>query len=341
MKIFTTLCFVLLAAIPARAGTNLPPARSFLLDDETSFELTAPLKQYEKPSRLAGKVSSMGGGTAAILVNRWAAEFDDIFPDVVMDCHGGGVVNGLAALLEGKVDLLPMVRELEPDEVARFKAKFGYEPTQIVVAQDAEAVYVNKCNPLPGFTLAQLDAIYSQKSKRGGGRPEFWRELGVPAPLGDQRINRFCLVRAHSNYAYFQEHVMQGEEYRFDVHFEVVPSSVVQAVGADDAGVGFASVMFATDRTRFVPLQAADGHYLVPSYENIVNRKYPLVRPIRIVFHRKPDGSMNLAAWEFLRFTVSRYGQRIIALGGSFPLTLEEQTQALQTIGEPPRKTGQ
>lgn len=340
MRIFATLCFVLLAGISARAETNLPPASSLLLNEKTAFDLTAPLEQYEEPSRLTGKVASAGGGTAAILVNRWAGEFDNLYPDVVTDCHGGGVESGLPKLLEGKIDLMPMVRELDPDEVARFKAKFGYAPAQIIVAQDAEAIYVNKCNPLPGLTFAQLDAIYSRNPKRGGGRPEFWGDLGVAPPLGGQRIKRFSLSRAHSNFAFFQEEVMQGEEYRFDVGFEVVPSSLVQAVGADDAGVGFASVMFATDRTRFVPLQAADGRYQLPSYENVVNRQYPLTRPIRIVYNRKPDGSMNPVAWEFLRFAVSRRGQRIIALGGSFPLTVKEQHEALKTIGEPPPSRG-
>ena len=129
---------------------------------------------------------------------------------------------------------------------------------------------------------------------------------------------------------------MQGSEYRFDVHFEIVPSSVVQAVGADDAGIGFASVMFATARTRFVPLQSEDGRYLLPSYENTLNGQYPLVRPLRIFFNRKPDGTMNPAAREFLRFAVSRRGQRIIGLAGCYPITVEQQQAALREIGDAP-----
>jgi hypothetical protein len=35
---------------------------------------------------------------------------------------------------------------------------------------------------------------------------------------------------------------------------------------------------------------------------------------------------------------VSRHGQRIIALGGSYPLTLEQQREALRMIGEGPGK---
>jgi len=192
---------------------------------------------------------------------------------------------------------------------------------------------VNKSNPIAGLTLAQLDAIYSRDSRRGGGRPEFWRELGVAGPLADERISRVCHSRVHGGHLFFQEYVMQGAEFRFDVHFESVPSSVTQAVGAEDAAIGFASMIFATVRTRCVPVQVTDGRYLLPTYENIVGGQYPLVRPMRIVFHRKPDGSMNPAAREFLRFAVSRRGQRIIALAGSYPITVEQQQEALRVIG--------
>ena len=44
---------------------------------------------------------------------------------------------------------------------------------------------------------------------------------------------------------------------------------------------------------------------------------------------------MNPVAREFLRFAVSRRGQRIIALSDSYPLTREQQEQALQMIGGP------
>ncbi len=338
MKRFAAFCFVLLAGIIARAQTNLPPATSLLLDEKTTFELTAGLSQYANPPRVSGIITSVGGGSSAILVNRWAAEFAGFYPDVNLDLHGGGSAAGLSGLIEGKVDLVPMNRPVPAEDIAHFKAKFGYEPAQIVVAQDAEAIFVNKNNPIAGVTLAQLDAIYSRNARRGGGRPEFWRDLGVSGPLAEERISRISLSRVHSSYLYFQEVVMEGADYRFDVDFESVPSSLAQGVGADDAGVGFASVMFATERTRFVPVQAADGSYVLPSYENVLNGKYPLARPMRIVFNRKPDGSMNAAAREFLRFAVSRRGQRIIALAGSYPLTVEEQQEALKTIGEAPSK---
>jgi ABC-type phosphate transport system substrate-binding protein len=56
------------------------------------------------------------------------------------------------------------------------------------------------------------------------------------------------------------------------------------------------------------------------------------VRPLVIVFNRKPDGTMNPVVQEFLRFAVSRRGQRIIALAEGYPITLEQQQAALRAI---------
>jgi phosphate transport system substrate-binding protein len=337
MNRFAISCLFLLTCLPVRAATNLPPAKALLLDEKTVVELTAGHSQYENLPKLTGKLASGGSGLVTILIDRWASEFATLYPEVEFDIQGGGGTASLPAFMEGKMDLLPLSRSLSPDEVARFKGKFGYDLPQIVVAQDAVGIYVNKNNPLSGLTLVQLDGIYSRDAKRGGKRAEFWSDLGIAGPLADERIIRLCLSRVHGTHLFFRDEVMLGSDYRFGGHFEMVSSSLVQAVGADDAGIGFASVMWATARTRFVPLQAADGSYLLPSYEHTVNGRYPLMRPMRIAFHRKPDGTMNPVAREFLRFAVSRRGQRMSALAGSYPLTLEQQQEALRSIGEAPR----
>lgn len=333
MKRLVPHCLIFLIWFTAHAATNLPTGLDLRLGEKAVIELTAGLEQYDNPPNVTGKLTSAGSGLTMILVNHWASEFARLYPGASMEIHGGGSTNSLPDFLDGKLDLLPMSRPISADEAARFKQKFGYEASQIVVAQGAVGVYVNRNNPVTGFTLAQLDAIYSREAKRGGGRPEFWGDLGVTGLLADERIDRFCLSRAQDTHWLFRDLVMQGADYRFDVGFEAVSSSLVQGVGAEDAAVGFASVMFASARTRFVPLQTSDGRYLLPSYENITSGQYPLTRLHRIVFNRKPDGSMNPVAREFLRFAVSRRGQRIIGLADSYPITLEQQHDALRTIG--------
>jgi phosphate transport system substrate-binding protein len=318
----------------SHAETNSSPATALLLDDKTAFELTTGLTQYERPPRLAGKLRSVGSAVTTILVSRWAAEFGPLYPEVELDIRAPGSQEGVSQLLEGKADIVPSGRPLSAQERARFKEKFGHEPTEIIVAQDALGVYVNKNNPIIGLSLDQLEAIYSVKPNLRAGRPEFWGDVGVTGPLARKQINQVSLNRWHDVQLYFRDLVMKGEEYRFDVSFELVPSSVVQAAGADEAAISMASIMLATARTRFVPLQGSDGQFYLPSYENTWKGLYPLNRPMRIVFNRKPDGAMSPVAREFLRFAVSRRGQRIIALAGSYPIPVELQKTALGLIGE-------
>ncbi len=340
MRAIFSTCFLLIGLVKAGA-TNLPPATTLLLDDKTVIRLTAVLKEYENPPKAAGRLISAGSGTATVLVNRWVSEFAALHPEAELDIQGGGSADALAKLLNGQVDMVPMSRPLPATNITLFKAKFGYEPTQVVVAQDAIGVYVNKHNPISGLTMAQLEAIFSRDPKGGIGQPEFWGDLGVVGELANERLMRISLSRVHGTHLFLQDELLHGGDYRFSVHFEPVPSSVSQAMGSDIAAIGCSSVMFATARTRFVPLLSEDGNYLLPTYENTISGRYPLVRPMRIVFHRKPDGTMNPLVREFLRFAVSRRGQRITGLAQSYPLTLEQQEAALAVIGEePPVKAG-
>jgi len=280
-------------------------------------------------------MASTGSGIVTIQINRWAAEFATIYPGLDLDIKSGGSTAVYADFLTGKLDLLPMSRDLTADEIAQFRARFGYDPTRIIVAQDAIAIYVNRSNPVTGLSLQQLDEIFSRYPRRGGKRVEFWREVGVTGPMADQLISRVVLGRVHGGHQVFQDVVLQGADFQFDSTFERLGSAMAQTVGAQDTAIGFGSVMFATQRTRFVPLQAEDGTYVLPTYENTTNGRYPLVRPLWIVFNRKPDGTMNPVAREFLRFAVSRRGQRIIALAETYPTTREQQKAALGVLEEP------
>ena len=202
MNRFAIHVLSLLIWLPLQGATNPPSARALLLDDKAAIELTARLTQYENLPKLTGRLTCIGSGMVTILVNRWASEFATLYPEVEFDIRGGGSEGGFPAFLEGKVDLLPMSRPLSADETARFKARHGYEPAQIIVAQDAVGIYVNKNNPLTGLTLVQLDGLYSRDARRGGQRAEFWRDLGVTGPLAEARISRFCLVRFQDTHQY-------------------------------------------------------------------------------------------------------------------------------------------
>ncbi len=73
-------------------------------------------------------------------------------------------------LANDELDFVFVSRELRPDDIAKFKAKFGYDPLSVPIsggsyrhfgALDAVAFFVHKDNPIEQITFQQLDAMYS------------------------------------------------------------------------------------------------------------------------------------------------------------------------------------
>lgn len=303
-----------------------------MLDEYSMFTLTAPLSQYEEQSKLSGTLRSQGSTSATILVNRWAEEFTKLYPEVHTQIIGGGIADGLTELLEGKVDLVPMSRPLSDPERASFQGRFGYPPVEVPVAYDAVAVYVNLSNPLTAITMANLQAVFARHITALSTIPETWMDLGVSGQLSKKLIARYALSQNHGTHVLFREQVLAGEDYRFDVTFERVPGGLLNSLAADPASIGFASVMFANDAVRFLPIRVDEIMVSYPSYEEVLNQRYPLARQLRLVVNKPPDKPLPSLTREFLRFALSRNGQRIIALGGNYPLTLQLQSSALGLI---------
>lgn len=316
-----------------RADTN-SLSTSVQLDERSIGEVTRGLAQYENVAALSGRVTSVGSGTGTFLLNHWAVEFSALYPEVDLDIRGGGVnTNVLDRFIEGKIDIVPISREVPSETMERFRARNGYELAQIIIGPDALGVYVNRNNPVAGLTMAQLEELYSRTPPSTYPKLEFWSDLGVTGRLGKETIRRYSLSQRHGGHQFFKAKVLHAAEYRFSVRFESIHSSLIQAIGSDDTGIGFESILFATARTRFVPIQSESGEFLLPTYTNVVQGKYPLIRPIRVMFNRKPNGEMNPVVREFLRFAVSRRGQRVNAMDGGFPLTPDQQREALALIG--------
>ena len=333
---YVSVIMLLISTVIAQAqdlSTTRPAsARSMVLDEQTIFKVTAPLSQYEEQPELSGTLRSRGSASTTILVNRWAEEFAKLYPEIHTQIVGGGIADGLTELLEGKIDIVPLSRPLSETERANFKGRFGYLPVEVPVAYDAVAVYVNLSNPLPDVSMSSLQAMYSRHVTTASRVPETWMDLGVRGQLGKKLIARYALSRSHGTHALFREEVLDGENYRFDVTFERVPGGLLNSLAADQASIGFASVMFANDAVRFLPLRIDEKTVSYPSYEQVLSQRYPLARQLALVVNKPPGKPLPVLAREFIRFALSRSGQRIISLGGNYPITPQMQTSALELI---------
>jgi len=74
----------------------------------------------------------------AKLVGLWIGAFNRRYPDVAIDLtppFAGSL--GAKELVDGKLDMAFVSRELKPDDITDFKAKFGYDPLSVPVSGGA------------------------------------------------------------------------------------------------------------------------------------------------------------------------------------------------------------
>jgi phosphate transport system substrate-binding protein len=302
--LFLTACFALPASAEViRADDNLPD-----------------YKRETLPAQ-AQVIRATGSTTLSPLLHRWGEDFRRIYPQVQINVAGGGSSAGFTALLEGAADLAAMSRPANARELEIFTKKFGYPPAQIAVGIDAIAIYVHKDNPVKSISMKQLDALFSADSKRGGAAIRTWGELGATGEWVDKTITLRGPARTHGMYALFREAVLEGSEYRLELNSEIVPSIIVQNIGADERSIGFASHYFETQRTRMLAVSTNDtAAPVAPTQASSLNGTYPLARQLFIYLNLKPNQALPAAVAAYLRFTCSKQGQAGAVDEGSYAM---------------------
>jgi phosphate transport system substrate-binding protein len=310
--------------LPARPKEPPPLTTDRPVPGAARLQVDPRTPEYRKIDRLAGKIRSVGSSTLSNLLNRWASDFKLIYPEVEIEVTGGGSSMALPALLEGRAELAPVSRAMKKDEIAKFQAKFGYEPTQLIVGLDALAVYVNKNNPLKQMTLKQLDAIYSITRKRGGEQIRYWGQLGLDGDWREREIVLKGPSQAMGMHSVFREMALEGGDFRYDLRGEPVATSIVQGVGATDAAIGFASYFYDAKRVRTLAIAAKDeGPFYEPTHANCVSGAYPMTRFLYVYVNKPPGKLLNALTAHFLAFTCSKQGQETAARDGNYPLTAD------------------
>jgi phosphate transport system substrate-binding protein len=280
---------------------------------------SAALKDYEKSVEVSGTVISIGSDTLANLMNFWSESFKKLHPNVTFQIEAKGSATAPPALIAGKSMLGPMSRGMEPAEEDAFEAKHGFKPTRFDVALDCVTVWVNKDNPVKGFTLAQLDSIFSKTRKSGYSDVSTWGQAGMSDDgWSDQPISLYGRNSESGTYKFFKEKVMgKTGDYKDSVKTQPGSAGVVQAVGTDKFGIGYSGIGYRTSDVRSVPLAKTEGDKPVePTFENALNKTYPLGRSLYIYVSKKPGEPMAPVVKEFLRFVLSKQGQDIVVKDG-------------------------
>jgi phosphate transport system substrate-binding protein len=279
-------------------------------------------------------LSSVGSDTLANLMTLWAEEFKRNYPNVNIQIQAAGSSTAPPALIEGTSNIGPMSRMMKDKELAAFETKYGYKPTAVPVAIDALAVFVNKDNPVEGFKIADVDAIFSATRKCGGEADIVnWGQVGVAGALGMRDMQIYGRNSVSGTYGYFKSNALCKGDFKNSVNEQPGSASVVQSVATSLNGIGYSGIGYKTSSVRAVPLSKKGGGFIEATPDNAINGTYPLARFLYVYVNKAPNKDLSPLEREFIKLVMSKVGQEVVVKDGYIPLPLKVVTKTLNSLG--------
>ncbi len=257
-------------------------------------------------------IQNKGSDTLVNVAQAWAEAYPEVNPDVAVAVSGGGSGTGIAAMINGTVDIANASRKMKAKEMELAK-KNGQSPVEHVVGYDALVVFLHKDNPVKSLSLAQLKDIYGRDPK-----VKKWSDMGITVPGCKDKIVVVSRQNNSGTYVYFKETVL-GKKGRYrqgtlDMHGS---KDVVDLVEKTPCAIGYSGLAYATDHLKMVCV-ATDGAdaCVSPSVATASDRSYPIARPLFMYTDGEPRGAIK----GYMDWIKSDAGQCILQKKGYAPV---------------------
>ena len=257
-------------------------------------------------------IQNKGSDTLVNVAQAWAEYYQTVNPAVVVAVSGGGSGTGIAALINGTVDIANASREIKPEEM-ELARKGGHEPVEHIVGYDALAVFLHPDNPIDTLSIEQLASIYGS-----GATASKWSDLGVEVPgCSDQTIIVVSRQNNSGTYEYFRETVLGKGDYRLGTHDMNGSKDVVDLVENTPCAIGYSGLAYATDHVKMACIAQKTGEACIrPSEETASDGSYPIARSLLMYTNGEPVGAVK----EYLDWIKSDAAQCIIMEKGYAPI---------------------
>ena len=292
------------------------------------------LPEYRPVAGVSGTLKSVGSDSMNNLMAYWAEGFRKHYPGVRIEVEGKGSSTAPPALVAGTAQFGPMSREMTDAEIAAFKRKFGYEPTEMRMAIDSLAVFVHKNNPVESLTLPEVDAIFSQTGRLGHEPITTWGEADAEGRLARTPISLYGRNAASGTYGFFKEKALGDGDFKSSVKEQPGSSAVVQGVAGDIAGIGYSGIGYKVAGVKAVALaKNAGSEPVAPTAENVYAQKYPLFRFLTVYVNARPGVELDPLRREFIKYVFSKDGQEEVVKDGYYPIPAPLAARELAKIG--------
>lgn len=256
-------------------------------------------------------IQNKGSDTLVNVAQAWAETYGKVNSEVAVAVSGGGSGTGIAAMINGTVDIANASRQMKKKE-KKLAEKHGQQPLEHIVGYDALAVFLHQDNPLKSISIAQLADIYGRK-----GKTKKWTDLGVEVPgCKGQEIILVSRQNNSGTYAYFRKAVLGKDKYRMgtlDMHGS---KDVVDLVEKTPCAIGYSGLAYATDHLKLACISKDGAECVTPSVATASDGSYPVARPLFMYTNGEPQGAIK----EYLDWIKSDTGQCIILGKGYAPI---------------------
>lgn len=259
-------------------------------------------------------IKNKGSDTIVNLAQAWAEKYIDITSTVSVEVSGGGSGTGVAALINGTVDIANCSRQIKPKELEQATQNTGKVPQEFIVGYDALAVYVHPDTPIDKITIPQLAEIYGED-----GTITQWSHLGIEnSACPSDRIIRISRQSNSGTYFYFREALLgENRDFRIgslDLHGS---KDVVEVIGRTPCAIGYSGMGYATSHVKMLAIATDENApYYAPTLENVLTKSYPIARPLYMYSLGEPTGEIKA----YLDWILSVEGQKIVQKLGFVPV---------------------
>lgn len=261
-----------------------------------------------RPARI---IENKGSDTIVNLALAWAEAYQQVEPSIQVSVTGGGSGTGIAALINGTVDIANASRRIKPEERSAAEAN-GISPIEFVVARDAIAVIVNPDNPVDRLTIDQIAAIYT-------GSIGNWAQVGGE----DRPIVRLSRETNSGTHVYFLEQVLRkGDpdgQALFSTDTLLLPSSegITAEVRDNPNAIGYDGLGYVTPDVKVLAVAPAAGAaYAYPTIETVNSLEYPIARDLYMYSAGEPVSEVR----DYLRWIMGDQAQAIVSQLGFVPI---------------------
>lgn len=256
-------------------------------------------------------IQNKGSDTLVNVAQAWAEEYQKVDPEVAVAVSGGGSGTGIAAMINGTVDIANASRSMKAKEIKMAEER-GQKPIEHVVGYDALAVFLHADNPIDELTIQQLSDIYGR-----GAKVSKWSDMGITVPgCSSDEIVVVSRQNNSGTYVYFKKAVLGKKgKYRngtLDMHGS---KDVVELIENTPCAIGYSGLAYSTDHVKMACISSDGAACVSPSVATASDRSYPIARPLFMYTDGEPEGTIK----EYLDWINSDVGQCIILKKGYAP----------------------